>query len=109
MKLFLKFVFAAIIGVMWYRVSGDDNSAMAIALTLFIFVLLVLLMRHIEFQSPEKREEFIEQMREKKERLLQLEAKQKEELARIKRLNKAKKEQEMLEYREKFNASKASK
>ncbi|WP_104697811.1 MULTISPECIES: hypothetical protein [unclassified Helicobacter] len=103
MKLFLKFVFASIIGVMWYRVGGDD-STMAIAITLFVFVLLVLVMQPIEFQSPEKREEYIQKMREKRERRLMIEAKQKEELLRMKKINKAKEEQRLAEYREKFEA-----
>lgn len=99
-KLLLKFLFSLAIGVAWYNVA--DDGGFAIALTLFIFVLLVLLMRPIEFQSPEKREDYIQKMKEKKERRLKMEAKQKEELARIRRLNKAKEEQKMMEYKDKF-------
>ncbi|RDU72634.1 hypothetical protein CQA57_06620 [Helicobacter anseris] len=103
MRLFLKFIFASTIGLMWYRISGDD-SAMAIALTLFIFVLSVLVMRPIEFQSPEKREEYIQKMREKKERRQMIEAKQKEELARMKKINKIKEDQRLAEYKKKFDS-----
>ena len=100
MKLFLKILFSSIIGITWYRLSGDD-TAVAIASTLFIFVLLVLLMRPIEFQSPKKREEYIKKMKEKRERRLALEQKQKEELERLKKMRKIKDEQMIIEIKEK--------
>ncbi len=102
MKLVFKFLVALVIGVAWHKVGGNDSD-IAIAITLFIFVLLVLLMRPIEFQSPEKREEYIQKMREKKERRLRIEAKQREEFARMRKLNKEREEKKMMEYREKLD------
>lgn len=101
MKFFLKFLFSIIIGLMWYQVDSADDFATAIASALFLFLLLILLVRPIEFQSPEKREEYIQAMREKRERKIALEKKQKEELARLKKVRKIKDEESMMEFKEK--------
>ena len=101
MKVFLKFVFSVVIGLIWYRISETDDVAMAIASALFIFVLLVLLVRPIEFQSPEKREEYIQNMKEKRERKRALEEKQKEELMRLKKMRKIKDEQSTMDFKQK--------
>ncbi|PAF48163.1 hypothetical protein BKH46_02325 [Helicobacter sp. 12S02634-8] len=95
MKGFLKFLIASLIGGIWYHIGGENSAV--VALILFAFVLFILLMQPISFQSPQKREDYMQQIKKKRERKLALEAKQKEEELR---LHKASKEREERRKRE---------
>lgn len=91
MKIFLKVLLAGIIGGLWYHISGDSSGISS--LILFLFILFVLLSKPIKFQSPEEREEYMQQLKKKRERKLALEAKQKEEQMRLYKANRQREEQ----------------
>ncbi|MCE3037597.1 hypothetical protein LW135_07145 [Helicobacter sp. faydin-H20] len=101
-KVFLKIILAFLLGGVWYYI--DQSNLVAIAVVLAVFVFLILVVKPIKFQSPKKREEFIQQMREKRERLMAIELKQKEEIERARKLNRLKREQHMEMHRENFNS-----
>ncbi|PAF50808.1 hypothetical protein [Helicobacter sp. 13S00477-4] len=100
MKVFLKVLLAALIGYIWYYIGGDNSSI--VALVLFVFLLCVLLLKPIDFQSPEKREDYIQQIRKKRERRLALETKQKEEQLQLYKANKEREERKRRELHHKF-------
>lgn len=89
-KIFIKLLIASLISGMWYHIGGDGSGFVAIVL--FIFVLFVLLLKPIEFQSPTHREEYIQEMKKKRERKLAIEAKQKEEQLRLYKANQEREE-----------------
>ncbi|MDO7253613.1 hypothetical protein [Helicobacter cappadocius] len=90
MKIFLKILIASLIAGLWYHMNGDESGFVAIAL--FIFVLFVLLVKPIEFQSPAQREDYIQQMKKKREQKLAIETKQKEEQLRLYKANQEREE-----------------
>ncbi|PAF42489.1 hypothetical protein [Helicobacter sp. 11S02596-1] len=100
MKIFFKVLIACFIGGIWYHIGGQNSPATA--LILFIFMLFILLMKPIEFQSPEKREDYMQQLKKKRERRLALEAKQKEEQIRLHKANQEREEKRKRELRNKF-------
>lgn len=81
--LFGKILFATTIAGIWRELDGGEADS--VAFIIFIFMLSVLLINPIKFQPPEKREEFIEKMRQKKAQKEMLVQKQKEERARIRK------------------------
>lgn len=101
-KFLLKLILASAIGAFWYYI--DRNGITAVAISLFLFVFFVLIVKPIEFQPPKKREEYIQKMREKKEKLMMIETKHKEELERAKKLSRLKREQAMEYYRESYQS-----
>lgn len=80
--LFGKILLATVIAGIWRELDGGADS---VAFIIFIFMLSVLLINPIKFQPPEKREEFIEKMRQKKAQKEMLIQKQKDERARIRK------------------------
>ncbi|PAF48698.1 hypothetical protein BKH41_05370 [Helicobacter sp. 12S02232-10] len=100
MKIFLKVLAASFIGGVWYHIGGENSAV--IALVLFIFMLFILLMKPIEFQSPEKREDYMQQLKKKRERRLALEAKQKEEQLRLHKANLEREEKRKRELKNKL-------
>ena len=99
-KVFLKILLASIIAGIWHELDEYGNEG--IALVIFIFVLAVLLMNPVKFQSPEKREEYIQKMREKKEQKLAIALKQKEERARLRKEKQERDEQAQKELQAKI-------
>ncbi|PAF53149.1 hypothetical protein BKH42_07490 [Helicobacter sp. 13S00482-2] len=70
--------------------NADDSGFVAIVL--FIFVMFVLLVKPIEFQSPTQREDYIAQMKKKREQRLAIQSKQKEEQLRLYKSNQEREE-----------------
>ncbi len=95
MKVFLKILFASLIAGTWHQIDSESGG---VAIALFLFVLAVLLMNPVKFQSPEKREEYIQKIREKKEQKLAIARKQKEERARLRKEKQDREEQEKREF-----------
>ncbi|MDL0080669.1 MULTISPECIES: hypothetical protein [Helicobacter] len=95
MKIFLKILIASLIAGTWHQI---DNESAGVAIVLFLFVLAVLLMNPVKFQSPEKREEYIEKIRKQKEQKLAIIQKQKEERARLKKEKQDREAQEQKEF-----------
>jgi len=82
-KFFLSVLVAILIAGIWFGVDGQSRGDVSFAI--FLFVLIVLMMNPVKFQSPEKREEYIQKIRTKKEQKLALAQKQKEERLRLKK------------------------
>lgn len=102
MKLFIKIFIASFIAACWNWIAPDSGD---VTVTLFIFVLAVLMMNPVKFQSPEKREEYIQKLREKKEQKLAIARKQQEEKARLKKEKFEREEQEKKELKEKVKSN----
>ncbi|PAF41458.1 hypothetical protein [Helicobacter sp. 11S03491-1] len=100
MKIFLKVLIASGIGGLWYHMNGASSNT--VAFILFIFVLFILLMKPIEYQSPQKREDYMQQLKKKRERRLALEAKQKEEQFRLYKANQEREEKRKKELEHKL-------
>lgn len=100
MKIFLKVFIAALIAGLWYHISEGESGT--ISLVIFAFVLLILLLRPIEFQSPQKREDYLRQIKKKREHRLALEAKQKEEQLRLYKANHEREEKKKRNLEEKL-------
>ncbi|BCZ18917.1 hypothetical protein NHP190012_05590 [Helicobacter sp. NHP19-012] len=81
MKTGLKLFFAMVLGLAWYIVNGETSGD--IALMIFFFVAFLLLTKPISFQPPEKREDYIQQLKRSYERKMDLRKKQKEERRRL--------------------------
>ncbi|BDQ27509.1 hypothetical protein [Helicobacter heilmannii] len=77
----LKLLFAMVLGMAWYLVNGETSGD--IALMIFFFVAFLLLIKPISFQPPEKREDYIEQLKRSYERKMDLKKKEKEEKQRL--------------------------
>ncbi len=90
-RLFFKILFASLLAGLWRGL--DTDSPHWVTLAIFVFVLIVLTMNPIKFQSPQKREEYIRKMRESKERKALIASKQKEERMRLKREKQEREEQ----------------
>ncbi|OBV28868.1 hypothetical protein BKN38_03585 [Helicobacter sp. CLO-3] len=103
MKTFLKILLASLIAGVWHQI---DSSSGGVAIALFLFTLAVLLMSPVKFQSPEKREEYIQQLRDKKERKMAIALKQKEERARLRKEKQDREEQEKKEFQERMKKNK---
>ncbi len=99
MKIFLKILVASLIAGAYHQI---DSDSLGVALVLFIFVLSILLLNPIKFQPPEKREEYIQKVREKKEKRLAIAQKQKEEKLRLKKERQEREEQEKKEFEAKM-------
>ena len=82
-RLFFKILFASLLAGLWREL--DTDSPHWVTLAIFMFVLIVLAINPIKFQSPQKREEYIRKMRETRERKALIASKQKEEKRRLKR------------------------
>ena len=94
MALFIKIFIASMIAMCWNWLAPNSGD---VTIVLFIFVLSVLLMNPVRFQSPEKREEYIQKLREKKEQKLAIARKQQEEKARLRKEKFEREEQEKKE------------
>ncbi len=70
-----------VLGMAWYLVNGETSGD--IALMIFFFVAFLLLIKPISFQPPEKREDYIEQLKRSYERKMDLKKKEKEEKQRL--------------------------
>ncbi|GMB96364.1 hypothetical protein NHP22001_09530 [Helicobacter sp. NHP22-001] len=81
MKTGLKLFFAMVLGLAWYIVNGETSGD--VALMIFFFVAFLLLTKPISFQPPEKREDYIQQLKRSYERKMDLRKKQKEERRRL--------------------------
>ncbi len=81
MKTGLKIIFAGIISLSWYLLNGEDSGELS--LMIFFFLAFILLTKPISFQSPEKREDYIQQLKRSYERQMDLKNKQKEEKRRL--------------------------
>ncbi len=81
MKLFLKFFCAALVGALWFHFGGSDPS---MALVLFMIVLGVMFMKPIQYQDPQRREQYMQKIRESRERKLMIEKERLEEKKRAK-------------------------
>ncbi|AAP78411.1 hypothetical protein LS66_001595 [Helicobacter sp. MIT 03-1614] len=82
MQVFLKLLFAAIVGSTWYHFGGGDA---AMALIFFFVILGVLFMKPIRYQDPKRREEYMQRIRDSRERKIALENERLEELRRLKK------------------------
>lgn len=100
MGIFLKVFGAALIGALWYHISGEESGT--VSLIVFVFILVVLLLKPIEFQSPQKREDYLHQLKKKREYRLALEAKQKEEQLRLYKANHEREEKKKKHLEEKL-------
>ncbi|AFI04733.1 hypothetical protein [Helicobacter cetorum] len=89
MKSLLKIVLASIIGGTWYTLNGVGSEVVSVGI--FVLILFVFFIRPISFQTPERREEYIQRLKTNYERKMALQNKQKEEQLR---LTQAKKERE---------------
>lgn len=89
MKSFLKFFISALVGGLWFHFGGNDPS---MALVLFIIVLGIMFMKPIQYQDPNRREEYMQKIRDSRELKLSLE---KERLEEKKRIKQIKREQEI--------------
>ncbi|BDQ29410.1 hypothetical protein [Helicobacter ailurogastricus] len=81
MKAGLKILFAIALGLAWYIVNGETSGDLA--LMIFFFVAFLLLIKPISFQPPEKREDYIQQLKRSYERKMDLQKKEKEEKRRL--------------------------
>ncbi|WP_285602618.1 hypothetical protein [Helicobacter sp. NHP22-001] len=81
LKTGLKLFFAMVLGLAWYIVNGETSGD--VALMIFFFVAFLLLTKPISFQPPEKREDYIQQLKRSYERKMDLRKKQKEERRRL--------------------------
>ncbi|RDU55144.1 hypothetical protein [Helicobacter sp. MIT 01-3238] len=102
MKLFLKILLASLIAMCWNWIAPNSSD---VTITLFIFVLAVLMMNPVKFQSPEKREEYIQKIREKKEQKLAIARKQQEEKARLRNEKFEREEREKKELQAKVKSN----
>ncbi|WP_120945733.1 MULTISPECIES: hypothetical protein [Helicobacter] len=100
MQLGLKILFAAALGMGWYGINGEESAEFS--LLIFLFVLVLLLLKPITFQSPEKREDYIQQLQRNIERKRELKNK---ERAEKKRISQAAVDRDYKEQREKHNRS----
>ncbi|BEG56493.1 hypothetical protein NHP21005_01810 [Helicobacter sp. NHP21005] len=81
MKTGLKLLFAIALGLAWYIVNGETSGDLA--LMIFFFVAFLLLIKPISFQPPEKREDYIQQLKRSYERKMDLRKKEREEKRRL--------------------------
>ncbi len=81
LKAGLKIIFAIAVSLSWYLLNGEDSGELS--LMIFFFLAFILLAKPISFQSPEKREDYIQQLKRSYERQMDLKNKQKEEKRRL--------------------------
>ncbi len=101
---FLKILIATLLAGLWSVL--DESGEQWIALAIFMFVLAVLVKGPIRFQSPEKREEYIQKMRESKERKAIIADKQREERIRLKKEREAREQQAQKQFHERMKNKK---
>ncbi|CBY83013.1 hypothetical protein [Helicobacter felis] len=95
-QLGLKILFAIALSMGWYAINGEDSAQLS--LLIFLFMLALLLLKPISFQSPERREDYIQQLKHNYERRIDLKKKEK---AEKKRLSQAVTERDYKKEREK--------
>lgn len=100
MKLFWKFMLAAIIGSTWYHFGGEDP---AMAMVFFCIILGVLFIKPITYQDPKKREAYMQKMRESRERKIALENERLDELKRLKQSEREQEEQMKKEFEKRMS------
>lgn len=95
LKAGLKILFAIAVSLSWYLLNGEESGVLS--LMIFFFLSSILLIKPISFQSPEKREDYIQQLKRSYERKMDLKNKQREEKQRLIQANTER------SYREKRN------
>lgn len=100
MKLFLKFFIAALVGALWYHFGESDPS---MALVFFMIVLGVMFMKPIQYQDPQRREQYMQKIRESRERKLILEKERLEEKKRAKQTAREQEERLRRDFENKIN------
>ncbi|MCH5313749.1 MAG: hypothetical protein J1E28_05100 [Helicobacter sp.] len=100
MQAFWKFLFAAVIGATWYHFGGEDA---AMALVFFFIIVGMLFMKPIRYQNPERREQYMQKIREGRERKIALENERVEELKRLKQSEREQEERLKKEFEKRIN------
>ncbi|CAM2944732.1 hypothetical protein [Helicobacter burdigaliensis] len=90
MVVVLKVVVSLAIGMLWYKLTANQE----ISIAFFVLMLVVLFIRPIAYQSPLEREEFKEKLKKSKERQINIELARKKEKQKLEQERKKRRAKE---------------